>query len=107
MVVQAADRDQGTCGSIWSECDLFLNGAQPGLLEDATGKHCLFLNGARPGLLEDATGECIFSVKDHYPTWTMEPASSSLKEVLKACTGWQDVPRPPDNLVAVKGIGAV
>ena len=84
--VQAADRDQGACGSIRSEGDLFLNGAQP--------------------CIEGASGECIFKAQDHYPTWTMQPASPSLQEVLKVCTGWQAVARPLDNFGAAEGTAA-
>lgn len=88
MVVQAADRDHSTCGFIKSEGDLFLNGAQP----------C-------PS--DGDSGECIFKAQDHYPKWTMEPASPALKEILQLCTGWQDVPRPLDNMSVVGGIATI
>lgn len=73
--MQAGDREEVSSGWIRSEGDLFLNGAQPSLLQDA-------------GV------ECVFRAHEHYPAWTMEPASPALKEVLQLCTGWQAIPRP-------------
>ena len=73
-------------GWIRSEGDLFLNGAQPAL--------------EGPGV------ECVFKAHEHYPTWTMEPASMALKEVLQVCTGWQPVPRPLDNFGVVGATAA-
>ncbi|PKU78923.1 pectate lyase-like [Dendrobium catenatum] len=75
MPEKAADKEEVVAGWIRSEGDLFLNGSQP----------CL---------LEGVGVESVFKPHDHYPTWTMEPASVALKEVLQICTGWQAVPRP-------------
>lgn len=76
-LVQAADREEVTSGWIRSEGDLFMNGAQP----------CL---------IQGAGVERVFDALEHYPTWTMEPASVALKEVLQLCTGWQALQRPAD-----------
>ncbi|XP_010920739.1 probable pectate lyase 4 [Elaeis guineensis] len=75
MPEKAGDREEVSSGWIRSEGDLFLNGAQP----------CL---------LQDAGVECVFRAHEHYPAWTMEPASPALKEVLQLCAGWQAMPRP-------------
>ncbi|KAK8961925.1 hypothetical protein KSP40_PGU007732 [Platanthera guangdongensis] len=75
MPEKAADGEEVMAGWIRSEGDLFLNGAQP----------CL---------LESAGVESVFKAHEHYPTWTMEPASLALKEVLQISTGWQPVQRP-------------
>ncbi|XP_078160608.1 putative pectate lyase 4 isoform X1 [Carex rostrata] len=77
MPEKAADREEVMAGWIKSEGDLFLNGAQPSLLDG-------------PG------ADCIFKAEELYQSWTREPASHSLQEVLQLCTGWQDTPRPPD-----------
>ncbi|RWW67886.1 hypothetical protein BHE74_00024629 [Ensete ventricosum] len=77
MPEKAADREEATSGWIRSEGDLFMNGAQP----------CL---------IQGAGVESVFSALEHYPTWTMEPASVALKEVLQLCTGWQALQRPAD-----------
>ncbi|KAJ4764128.1 Pectate lyase [Rhynchospora pubera] len=77
MPEKAADREDVMAGWIKSEGDVFLNGAQPSLI-DGSG------------------ADCIFKAEEMYQSWTMEPASHSLKEVLQLCTGWQDIPRPPD-----------
>ncbi|PKA63269.1 putative pectate lyase 4 [Apostasia shenzhenica] len=76
LTEKAADKEDETSGVIRSESDLFLNGAQSSLLEDAGG------NG-------------LFQAHEHYPAWTMEPASATLKVILQVCTGWQAIPRPP------------
>ncbi|KAJ3682768.1 hypothetical protein LUZ60_012995 [Juncus effusus] len=78
MPEKAADREEVSAGWIISEGDLFLNGAQPSLL-----------GGPGPG--------CTFMDQDCYETWTMEPASLGLKEVVKLCAGWQDVAMPMDS----------
>lgn len=83
---KAADREVACSGWIRSEGDLFLSGAQPSLLGD-------------PAV------ESMFKAHEHYSTWTMEPASMALKEVLQVCTGWQHVPRPLDNF-STMGAGA-
>ncbi|XVF83442.1 hypothetical protein PTKIN_Ptkin16aG0486400 [Pterospermum kingtungense] len=76
---KAADREEARSGSIRSEGDLFLNGAQP----------CL-----PTGIGEEET---VFHPSEYYETWTMEAPSDSLKHVLQICTGWQPVPRPVDR----------
>ncbi|KAG0466370.1 hypothetical protein HPP92_017950 [Vanilla planifolia] len=82
MPEKAADKNDCDSGWIRSEGDLFLNGAQP----------CL---------LEECGGFCSFEVHKHYQTWTMEPASDTLKETIKVCSGWQPLPRPSDNASAI------
>ncbi|KAG6489127.1 probable pectate lyase 4 [Zingiber officinale] len=76
MPEKAADRQEVIAGWIRSEGDMFLNGAQPGLL--------------------DAGIQSVFHPLEHYPSWTVEPASLALKEVLQVCTGWQAITRPAD-----------
>lgn len=47
--------------------------------------------------------ECkVFHPSEHYPTWTVEPPTSDLKEVLHHCTGWQSVVRPADQTVCAE-----
>ncbi|KAH7667746.1 Pectate lyase protein [Dioscorea alata] len=75
---KAADREEAVAGWVRSEGDLFLNGAQPSLLEGV-------------GVAS------VFKPHEHYPTWTMEPASMALKDTLQVCTGWQSITRPPEN----------
>ncbi|CAL9097268.1 unnamed protein product [Musa acuminata var. zebrina] len=77
MPEKAADREEVASGWIRSEGDLFMNGAQP----------CL---------IQGAGVESVFNALEHYPTWTMEPASVALKEVLQLCSGWQALQRPAD-----------
>ncbi|XP_074568523.1 putative pectate lyase 4 [Curcuma longa] len=76
MPEKAADREEVNAGWIRSEGDMFLNGTQLGLL--------------------DAGAQSVFDPSEHYPPWTVEPASMALKEVLQLCTGWQAIPRPND-----------
>ncbi|KAK1265380.1 hypothetical protein QJS04_geneDACA017911 [Acorus gramineus] len=76
-LTHATDREEAGRGYIRSEGDLFLNGAQ----------HCL---------IEESDLVCVFKAEEYYPTWTMEPPSDALKEILQICTGWQAVPRPSD-----------
>lgn len=78
MLVQAADREEAMSGLIKSENDLFLN-------------------GALPYLLIGPSVECMFKASENYPICTMEAPSPGLKEALQVCTGWQAIPRPPDN----------
>ncbi|KAK1311913.1 Serine carboxypeptidase-like 14 [Acorus calamus] len=72
LTEKTTDREEAGRGYIRSEGDLFLNGAQ----------HCL---------IEESD-----LAEEYYPTWTMEPPSDALKEILQICTGWQAVPRPSD-----------
>ncbi|XAR72062.1 Pectate lyase [Bertholletia excelsa] len=76
---KASDKEVAQSGLIRSEGDMFLNGAQAYLLT---------------GIGE----ECIFHPSEFYPTWTMEAASDSLKAILQICTGWQSIPRPPEQV---------
>ncbi|XP_008783769.2 putative pectate lyase 21 [Phoenix dactylifera] len=80
---KAADKEESACGWIGSEGDLFLNGAQP-------------------SLLEDGSAESVFKAHEYYPAWTMEPGSLALKKVLQMQTGWQPIARPPDNCSTVE-----
>ncbi|XP_068644277.1 probable pectate lyase 4 [Aristolochia californica] len=77
MTEKATDSVAGVSGWIRSEGDLFLNSAQSSLL---TG----------------TAVESVFRAEEHYPTWTMEPPSETLKDVLQVCTGWQSIPTPPE-----------
>ncbi|KAH0458765.1 hypothetical protein IEQ34_011579 [Dendrobium chrysotoxum] len=79
LTEMAADKEEGASGWIKSEGDLFLNGAQP----------CL---------LEDCGDACLFQAHEHYQTCTVEPASAALKAALQRCAGWQPIPRPSDCL---------
>ncbi|XP_057427220.1 probable pectate lyase 4 [Lotus japonicus] len=77
---KAADKEAEATGYIRSEGDLFLNGAQPGLLTQNV--------------------ECnMFHPSEYYPTWTVEPPKDDLKQVLHHYTGWQSVARPADQTV--------
>lgn len=73
--MQADDKEEACTGCIVSEGDLFVAGTQAGLLGP------------------DATSS-FFHPSQYYETWTVEPATMELKDVLKHCTGWQQVPRP-------------
>ncbi|KAH0928519.1 hypothetical protein HID58_014246 [Brassica napus] len=75
---KAPDREEVRAGLVRSENDLFLNGAQASLL---TG----------------AGGECVFHPSEHYPTWTVEPPSDTLKQIIQICTGWQSLSSPSDH----------
>ncbi|MQL93700.1 hypothetical protein Taro_026339 [Colocasia esculenta] len=81
MTEKAPDREVAACGSIRSEGDLFMNGAQP----------CL---------LSGATTESVFRASEFYPAWTLEPASEALKQVLQVCSGWQAISSPADIVPA-------
>ncbi|XP_024628680.1 putative pectate lyase 21 isoform X1 [Medicago truncatula] len=73
---KAADKEEQKSGFITSEGDMFLNGAQP---------LCLPI---------ESKGESMFHPSEYYPTWTMEAATHSLREVAQFCTGWQSICRP-------------
>ncbi|KAG4911310.1 hypothetical protein JHK82_057322 [Glycine max] len=77
---KAADKEEQKSGFIISEGDMFLNGAEP-------------------SLLTENREESMFHPSEYYPTWTMEAAGHSLREVLLLCTGWQSICRPVDNMV--------
>ncbi|RDX87902.1 putative pectate lyase 4, partial [Mucuna pruriens] len=76
---KAADKEVQKSGLIISEGDMFLNGAQP----------CL---------LTEKREETMFHPSEYYPTWTMEAAHHSLRDVLQLCTGWQSICRPIDHM---------
>lgn len=80
--MQAADKDVGATGSIISEGDLFLNGAQSGV--KSLGSE-----------------ESVFHPSEFYGDWTLEPPTESLKHILQHCTGWQNIPRLPEKLSEV------
>ncbi|KAG5075980.1 hypothetical protein JHK84_057211 [Glycine max] len=65
---KAADKEEQKSGFIISEGDMFLNGAEP-------------------SLLTENREESMFHPSEYYPTWTMEAAGHSLREVLLLCTG--------------------
>lgn len=77
---KAGDKEEARCGIIKSEGDMFLNGCQVRLLSgnEVSEEHSSF----HPSV--------------HYPTWSLEPATHSLRDVLQLCTGWQSIPRPID-----------
>lgn len=78
IVFQAADKEEPGSGYIKSEGDLFIAGTQSGL--------------------KSGIGECcVFHPSEYYPTWTVEPPTEILKQVLQHFSGWQCVPRPPDT----------
>ncbi|KAL1343282.1 hypothetical protein HN51_029699 [Arachis hypogaea] len=77
---KAADKEVARSGTIVSEGDMLLNGAQP----------CLLTRNNE---------EAMFHPSEYYPTWTMESADHSLREILQLCSGWQSIARPKDNLV--------
>lgn len=78
MVIKAIDKDEARTGCIRSEGDLFVTGTQAGLISEG-GEYCMF------------------HPSEHYPTWTVEAPTDSLKQVLQHCTGWQCVPQPADQ----------
>ncbi|TVU02949.1 hypothetical protein EJB05_51528, partial [Eragrostis curvula] len=75
---KAADRRDTVAGWIVSKGDAFLNGAVASLVDG-------------PGSVED-----VFKPQDYYQRWTMDPASSALKDQVKVIAGWQKVARPRD-----------
>ncbi|CAI9289640.1 unnamed protein product [Lactuca saligna] len=75
LTEKAGDKEEACTGCIVSEGDLFMAGTQAGLLAP------------------DATSG-LFHPSQHYEKCTVEPATMELKDVLKHCTGWQQVPRP-------------
>ncbi|WVY92697.1 hypothetical protein V8G54_031785 [Vigna mungo] len=66
---QAADKEEQKSGIIVSEGDMLLNGAQP----------CLLTQNREVAM---------FHPSEYYPTWTMETAAHSLREILLLCTGF-------------------
>lgn len=82
-LAQAADKEAGATGHIISEGDLFLNGATAGLMTEDVG--CK-----------------MFHPTEHYLSWTIEPPTDDLKQVLHRCTGWQSVAKPDDQTVCAE-----
>ncbi|XP_014512642.1 putative pectate lyase 21 [Vigna radiata var. radiata] len=78
---KAADKEEQKSGIIVSEGDMLLNGAQP----------CLLTQNREVAM---------FHPSEYYPTWTMEAAAHSLREILQLCTGWQSISRPVDRMVS-------
>ena len=72
---QAGDKQYEEAGSIRSEGDVFLRGAQG----------------------HEQHPEKVFRAESFYPSWTLEPADDALKRRLTVIAGWQDIPRPPDS----------
>lgn len=59
----------------------------------------MFLNGAQPNTLTEYKGEgSVFHPSEYYPTWTMEAATHSLRDIVQLCTGWQSICRPIDQM---------
>lgn len=81
LTEKAADKENAGGGHIRSEGDLFIVGTQS-------------------GLMTDKAEQCMFHPSEYYPTWTVEPPTDSLKQVLRHCTGWQSVPLPVDHGIA-------
>ncbi|XAR50962.1 Pectate lyase [Bertholletia excelsa] len=75
---KAADKDEECTGCIKSEGDLFVHGTQPGVLPLSSANH-------------------VFHPSEFYSSWTVEAPTDALKKVLQDHTGWQHLPRPPDN----------
>jgi pectate lyase len=65
--MQAADRDEKESGSLRSEGDLFLNGAE--------------------GHVQDP--DSVFKAQDFYEHWTLEPADTDLIKNVSRNAGWK------------------
>ncbi|KAE9589272.1 hypothetical protein Lal_00000438 [Lupinus albus] len=76
---KAADKEEQKSGFIISEGDMFLNGAL----------RC-------PPI--EYKEESMFHPSEYYPTWTLETAADSFREILQLCTGWQSISRPVDHI---------
>ncbi|RDX65177.1 putative pectate lyase 4, partial [Mucuna pruriens] len=79
LTEKAADKEVGASGNIRSEGDIFINGAEAGLMNE--------------------DGGCKFHPSEYYPSWTVEAPTEDLKQILHHCTGWQSVVRPLDQTV--------
>ncbi|XP_020114305.1 pectate lyase 1-like [Ananas comosus] len=96
LTEKPADREEGACGCIRSEGDLFLNGAQscsPGGTEALPPKAA-------------AETQTVFDFRDFYESCSIQPASVELKEALQLCTGWQPIPRPLDGITTKNNVTA-
>ncbi|KAH1216699.1 hypothetical protein HKD37_13G035962 [Glycine soja] len=78
LTEKAADKEVGATGTIRSEGDIFLNGAQKGLMTEDVGCN-------------------MFHPSEHYPSWTVEAPTDDLKQILHHCTGWQSLAKPADQ----------
>ena len=74
MDLQAGDKHCEESGSIRSEGDVLLKGAQG----------------------HQQHPEKVFRAESFYPTWTLERANDALKKKVSSIAGWQNIPRPPD-----------
>jgi pectate lyase len=77
--MQAADRDEKESGSLRSEGDLFLNGAE--------------------GHVQDP--DSVFKAQDFYEHWTLEPADTDLIKNVSRNAGWQNIADLPSDLTDV------
>jgi len=73
--MQAADRDEKESGSLRSEGDLFLNGAE--------------------GHVQDP--DSVFKAQDFYEHWTLEPADTDLIKNVSRNAGWQNIADLPSD----------
>jgi len=71
---QAGDKAHEASGSIRSEGDVLLKGAQG----------------------HQQHPEQVFRAESFYPTWSLEHADDALKKKVSTIAGWQNIPRPPD-----------
>ncbi|KAJ0088384.1 hypothetical protein Patl1_31955 [Pistacia atlantica] len=83
LTEKAADSEEGRTGCIKSDGDLFIAGTQAGLMTEISEHN-------------------IFHPSEFYPVWTVEPPTDALKQVLHHCTGWQNVHRPADQVLAAE-----
>ncbi|KAJ1416896.1 Pectin lyase fold/virulence factor [Sesbania bispinosa] len=83
------------------------------IITPETGAYMLFVQVWNPGqkkvafkyLTEKAAdkgAEASGHISEYYPTWTVEPPTDELKQVLHHCTGWQSVARPADQTVCAE-----
>ncbi|KAE8099471.1 hypothetical protein FH972_017452 [Carpinus fangiana] len=79
LTEKATDREKAASGSLRSEGDLFASGTQAGLMTGGAAENSMF------------------HPSEYYQTWTVEPPTDDLKQVLQHCTGWQRVPLPADQ----------
>ena len=73
--MQAGDRDYEESGSLRSESDLFLNGAE----------------GHMQGPNQ------VFGIEEFYSNYTLERADAELLKKIQRIAGWQNIPRPSER----------
>jgi pectate lyase len=73
---KAADKHHEASGSIRSEGDIFLKGAQG----------------------PQRNPEQVFTAESFYPCWTLERAGDALMKKVSSIAGWQNIPRPPEAI---------